>query len=399
MTRARQLWAYAAALALSGGGLPLACWSTRPHVQAAPVPAPAPASGPASAPEIHAEPARRPADSEPRSEELAPGVVKTRLLQGQHWVMGAVPLAAPGAKHASGTMALALRGWLLEVDIESAAVVRRVKAPYGDSGCRLATTPTGLAVTWRDDSEAKIAFLDARLEPYRVEGVGTGHVSEVSADGAHAVVVYDVLGAGFELVRFDVTTGQRVATRLHPGSITTWDEYPAGLVVKNDRIHVLVTRPNLEVRSYDLALAQTGVVRLPFPPRHDADIPPFGSLDAAGDDLLVSARGKAFLVEPKKRGLRPLPDLPPMTNQELIDVDASGRVLVDSGYLAAGVGTPFIRVVNTRTRPWEDNRSDYPVYVETPRAGFLWGARAVLVTTVPDVSLIRIDLERVLAGR
>ncbi|MBK7583814.1 MAG: hypothetical protein IPI67_26930 [Myxococcales bacterium] len=386
----RRAWSYALALAITGGGLPFACWSTRLHERAEPAPAP----------EIRVEPVRPATVSAPEARELAPGVVKTRLLEESALVNDAVPWQAPTAEHPGGTLVLAAREGLIELDIDKGSVVRRTAAPQGKALCRLAASPVGVAVTWRDQEEAKIAFYDERLE------LGWTHVlaqqaSEVSVDGSHAVAVYDTFppGSGFELVRFDMSTGRRVAARRHPGSITTFDEYPARLLVRNERIHVLVTRPRIELRSYSLDLSLAGVVHLPFPPHQEGDFPPFGTLDAAGEQLLLSVRGKVFSIDPKTRGVRSLPALPTdFTNENHLDVDPSGRVLVDSGSLAERVGGPFVKVVTLRTEMWKLSAGEEPMYRDTPVAGFFWGGQALIVTVHPDVSLIRIDPARALAA-
>jgi len=387
----RRTWSYALALAVTGGGLPFACWSTRLCERAEPAPAR----------EIRVEPVRPAAESAPEARELAPGIVRTRLLEKSALISDAVPWQAPTPKHPGGTLVLAASEGLIEFDIDTGSVVRRTAPPQGNDFCRLAASPVGVAVTWRDHAEAKIAFYDERLE-LRSTHVLAEQASQVSVDGSHAVAVYDTFpsGSGFELVRFDMATGRRLAARRHPGSIATFDRYPARLLVRNERIHVVVNRPRIELRSYALDLSLAGVVHLPFPPHQEGDFPPFGTLDAAGDELLLTVHDKVFLIDPKTRGVRSLPGLPAdVTNEDHLDVDPSGRVLTDSGYLAERVGGPFERVVTTRTETWKLSAWGEPVYRDTPRAGFFWGGQALIVTVNPDVSLIRIDPNRTLAAR
>lgn len=76
-------------------------------------------------------------------------------------------------------------------------------------------------------------------------------------------------------------------------------------------------------------------------------------------------------------------------------VDAAGRVLLDSGYLAQRIGGPFERVVDgIGEKKWKLDDWGEQLYPDTPVTAFFWGGRGIIVTQYPEVALHVIDPER-----
>lgn len=101
-------------------------------------------------------------------------------------------------------------------------------------------------------------------------------------------------------------------------------------------------------------------------------------------------------MSPKLGTARPLPEFPaPAHFEDTEAIDASGRVLLDSGYLAQRIGGPFERVVDgIGEKKWKLDGWEEQLYVDTPVTAFFWGGRGIIVTQYPEVRLHVIDLER-----
>lgn len=389
MTRAKLGLVIALAVALFVGALSAGCWRAAhpeaPRMLRMPLPV-------ATAASTVTEPAGR----------KSARVKRTPIDVDPSYVCSAVPLRPPSREHPRGTLVLGAWKELFEIDIETGSLVRRVGNPADGNSFQLVSIHSGMALAWQTQT-SEVAFLDydLRVQAVRSLGEGRGAIG-MSTDGDDLVIASALRGRSedtYEVVRMDASDARRVASVRQRGRVNWMDDYPAQVVVQKNRIHLLVYRPRIEVRTFDMDLVLTATTSVEPPGDFDVyihDIFLKGSLTAAGNDLLVDAPGGYFIVAPNMRTARLLPPFPaPARFEDTEAVDAAGRVLLDSGYLAQRIGGPFERVVDgIGEKAWTPDAWGEQRYLDTPVTAFFWGGRGIIVTQYPEVALHVIDPER-----
>ncbi|MCK6532792.1 MAG: hypothetical protein L6Q84_07445 [Polyangiaceae bacterium] len=250
MTRARLGLLVALTAALCVAALSVGCWHAThrdPHrMLRLPLPGPAAtAAGAGVGP----------------SGTLSARIRRTPINVDPGYVHAAVPHRPPSREHPRGTLVLA--GWkeLFEIDIETGSLVRRTQNPADDKYFSLVRTTSGMALAW-DALDRRIAFLDHDLRVQAVRALGHRSAVGMAADGDDLVVASHVGGTPeetCELVRMDASRATRIASVRQPGRVRWMLEYPAQVVVHRNRIHLLVYKPRIEVRSFDMGLTPSSV--------------------------------------------------------------------------------------------------------------------------------------------
>ena len=325
-----------------------------------------------------------------------PAVVRRSVFKEPAFASDAAPFKLPSSKHPLGTILIVAHAGLVEIDLESFAIVRKVDV--GDLQlARVAATPSAAAVV-RAGSSGELVLFDKELRRVASHDFGPGACNHLAAGDGFFVAAYTESDPPItKFRRFDAATGRLEVSRTHALNLCSDVNEPPRLAIAKGRVYAFSTSPTKVLHGFDSRLAKFGRVRLPIDPRYGRlsylDNRSRGSVGVARNDVVVVEEDRMFVASPERGSARELPKVPEDGWYAFsVSGDSAGRVLLRNSFFAERLGEPLRPLARLDDRMWASPDAETYRFFDEHVAAFLWSGHAVIVTRFPGVTVRRIRL-------